>query len=132
MFDSKTNEVVKASFASLRRKSIRLLSTFIEVTLLLNFAVSFSFVPFPKREIQTVGDYFFWGNLLNNFTLAYLAGNFLESGTLAFSIAISLITGFETIILNNNPLTRSTSIADFWGRRWNQLVGTNLRVSFAT
>lgn len=112
----------------MRRKTVKLFSTIVEVTMLLNFVIAFSYVPFPKRKIATVADYFYWGNLLNNFTLAYLMGIYLEAGILAFSIAISLVTGLETIIVNDSPLTRSTSIADFWGSRWNRMVETYLKV----
>jgi hypothetical protein len=77
-------------------------------------------------------DLFYWGNLLNNLVLAYLAEVYLEFGTRAAAIVISLLSGLETIEVNDKPLSRSTSVSDFWGRRWNRLVGALLRVSFTT
>jgi hypothetical protein len=106
------------------------LLSFLEVTLLLNWLVAFAYAPFPKKDIHTILDYFYWGNLLNNWAVAYMTGILLETGTTLAGIAISSLTGLSTIQLNDNPLTRSTSVADFWGIRWNRQVGSNLKHAF--
>lgn len=66
---------------------------------------------------------------MNNLALAYLTEIYLEFGTRAAAIVISLVSGMETIEVNDNPLSQSTSVSEFWGQRWNRLVGELLRVS---
>ena len=47
----------------------------------------------------------------------------------AFGFAASALTGFRTMVIMRNPLFASTSVSDFWGRRWNLLISGVLKVS---
>jgi hypothetical protein len=129
VIDQKTETVQSATTAGIVSKWIKLLLGLVETTLLLNFLNASDYAPFPRKEIQSIFDFLYWGNLINNFLLAYLVEIYLEFGTRAAAIFISLLTGLETIELNDDPLSRSTSISEFWGRRWNRLVSELLRVS---
>ena len=51
----------------------------------------------------------------------------MESGTIAAAIVISLTSGFSTVDFNDSPLTKSTSVAEFWGMRWNKVIGGYLK-----
>jgi hypothetical protein len=131
-FDRKTERVKAATRDNIVSKLRKLIPGILETTLLLNIILANSHSPFPKKDLDSVLDLFYWGNLLNNLVLAYLAEVYLEFGTRAAAIVISLLSGLETIEVNDKPLSRSTSVSDFWGRRWNRLVGALLRVSFKT
>mmetsp|Transcript_102960 Transcript_102960/g.297691 ORF Transcript_102960/g.297691 Transcript_102960/m.297691 type:complete len:168 (+) Transcript_102960:874-1377(+) len=41
---------------------------------------------------------------------------------------MSIVTSFETVEANDNPISESTSVSEFWGQRWNRVVGDLLRV----
>jgi hypothetical protein len=104
------------------------MTSIFHVTVLLNLFLSTSFEPFPRRLHRTVADYFYWGNLTHNYCLAYLTSIYLEAGTLVFGLGISAVSGLDTMEFNDRPLTKSTSVSEFWGRRWNIVVGSLLRV----
>ena len=53
-----------------------------------------------------------------------------KAGTLICGIGVSLVTGVSTVEFNDNPLTKSQSVSEFWGQRWNRVVGGLLRVSY--
>jgi hypothetical protein len=127
VFDTNTNAIRQFSRRELLGKVRNLLTSIISVTLLMNLLLSTNFAPFPSREISNLTDYFYWGNLANRYLMAYLLGTYLESGTIAAAIAISLISGFSTVDFNDSPLTKSTSVAEFWGYRWNKVVGGYLK-----
>jgi hypothetical protein len=129
VIDRKTETVQSATTAGIVSKLKKLLPGLVETTLLLNFLNASDYAPFPRKEIQSIFDFLYWGNLINNLLLGYLAEIYLELGTRAAAIVISLLSGLETIEINDNPLSRSTSVSEFWGRRWNRMVSELLRVS---
>ena len=72
-------------------------------------------------------DLFYWGNIANNFLLAMLTSSVLDAGCTGLGILTSLVSGLSTMSFNDNPMTKSQSPSDFWGRRWNKIVGRALR-----
>ncbi len=42
---------------------------------------------------------------------------------------LTIFTGIETMEIADAPMTKATSISDFWGKRWNRNIGNLLRVS---
>ena len=134
VFDSKTENVQHATWDGISSKLIKLLPGLVETTILLNIILANVHTPFPTLKHDSPGEtpsiwhLFYWGNLLNNFVLAYLTEMYLEFGTRSAAIVISLLSGLETIEVNDSPLSLSTSVSEFWGRRWNRLVGGLLKV----
>lgn len=51
----------------------------------------------------------------------------IVAGASGLGLITSLLTGISTMSFSNYPLTRSTSPSDFWGRRWNRIIGSGLR-----
>mmetsp|Transcript_30348 Transcript_30348/g.84642 ORF Transcript_30348/g.84642 Transcript_30348/m.84642 type:complete len:292 (-) Transcript_30348:1076-1951(-) len=129
VFNKKTGQVQVATKGEIMSKLSKLLPGFIETTLLLNILLTSDHYIFAPRQRETLLEFFHWRNLMNNFALAYLTEIYLEFGTRAAAIVISLVSGMETIEVNDNPLSQSTSVSEFWGQRWNRLVGELLRVS---
>jgi len=128
-FHPKTQEVTKATTDEMRHKLQVSLFSFCSTVVLLNVLLITSYEPFGHHELTSVADYFNWRHLGNNMANAYLIGTNLETGTLIFGVIISFITGYSTIYLNDSPFTKSTSVADFWGRRWNIQIGGLLKNS---
>jgi hypothetical protein len=132
VFDRKTGQVQKSTNGEILSKLGKLLPGLVETTLLLNLLLASDHYIFPHRQRETVLDFLHWGNLMNNLALAYLTEIYLEFGTRSAAIVISLVSGMETIEVNDSPLSKSTSVSEFWGKRWNRLVGELLRVSAKT
>lgn len=44
------------------------------------------------------------------------------------AMVVTLLFGRKTKVVTQNALLKSTSVSDFWGRRWNQLVHGALKV----
>ena len=129
VFDRKTGKVQRATNVEILSKLKKLIPGLVETTLLLNLLLSSDHYYFPTRTRESFVDFWYWGNVMNNLSLAYLTEIYLEFGTRSAAIVISMMTGLETIEVNDSPLSQSTSVSEFWGRRWNRLVGELLRVS---
>ena len=130
VFDRQRGKAKSSTREEIVSKLGKLLPGLVETTLLLNFVLASDCRPFPNRSRDSWTDFFYWGNLMNNLALAYLTEIYLEFGTRSAAIVISLTTGLETIEANDNPLSQSTSVSEFWGQRWNRIVGELLRVSW--
>jgi len=128
-FHPKTQEVIKATTEEMRHKILLAAFTFCGTIVLQNVLLVTHYEPFGHHELVSVAEYFNWRHLGNNMANAYLAGTNLETGTLIFGALISFVTGYSTIYLNDSPFSKSTSVADFWGRRWNIQIGGLLKTS---
>jgi Membrane bound O-acyl transferase family len=127
-FDPKTDEVVYLSKAEIKERCRHFVRVFLEATVFYSILIPFDYQPFPgRRPIHHWYDLFYWGNLCNNFLMAYLTGVALEAGVTGMAIMTSLTTGISTSKFNDDPLLASASPSDFWGRRWNVIVGSGLR-----
>ena len=51
----------------------------------------------------------------------------LSQSTLGVSLIYNIFYGYETIEVVHNPMLKSNSPSDFWGRRWNVLVHNGLK-----
>ena len=59
--------------------------------------------------------------------LAGLISLSLSQSSLAVGFLYNIVYGYETYDIVRNPLFQSTSVAEFWGRRWNLLVHKGLK-----
>lgn len=127
-FDPKTDEVVLLSKAEIKERCLHFVRVFVEATIFYSILIPFDYHPFPcRRPIHHWFEFFHWGNLCNNFLMAYLTGIAMEAGVTGLAIMTSLLTGISTSKFNDDPLLASASPSDFWGRRWNVIVGSGLR-----
>jgi hypothetical protein len=126
-FDSKTHKLVPALRSDLVRKAIRCNFLFLQTVVVLSILISYNYRAFPSRQIQSPADLFYWGNLCNNYLMAFLTSLCLEAGSTAIGLIISLLSGISTVELNDSPLTKATSPSDFWGKRWNKLVSSAMK-----
>jgi hypothetical protein len=51
----------------------------------------------------------------------------LSQSSLGVSFMYNIVYGFETCEIVQNPMFKSTSVSEFWGRRWNLLVHQGLK-----
>mmetsp|Transcript_993 Transcript_993/g.2368 ORF Transcript_993/g.2368 Transcript_993/m.2368 type:complete len:409 (+) Transcript_993:575-1801(+) len=126
-FHPKTQAVLPTTREEINEKLKQAASSFVVTVILMNIQIQTNYQPFGPTQLNTIMDYFNWRHLGNNLANAHLAGTNLETGTLLYGCLISMLTGYSTINLNDSPFTKSTSVADFWGRRWNKQVGGNLK-----
>lgn len=76
---------------------------------------------------HSLADLFTWQHLLNNFSVAVLISVSLSKNTLGVCLLYNIFYGYETDEVVLNPMFKSTSPSEFWGRRWNTLVHTCLK-----
>jgi hypothetical protein len=126
-FDSKTEKPLPALRAELASKAVRFHLLFVQVALLFSVLIPYNYRLFPRRDLQSPLDLFYWGNIGNNFLMASLTSCCLEVGATGVGLVMSLLSGFSTVDVNDNPLTKSTSPSDFWGRRWNRLNSSSMK-----
>jgi Membrane bound O-acyl transferase family len=127
-FDHSTDEIIFISKTEMRERCIHFVRVFLEATVLYSILIPCDYHPFPyKRPNDSWSDYFYWGNLGNNFLVAYLTGTALEAGVTGLSLMTSFMTGISTSKFNDDPMLASASPSDFWGQRWNKIVGSGLR-----
>jgi hypothetical protein len=77
--DARTGQLAKADQREKREKLYLMLYNTVEITLIFSILTAYSFYPFPRREIRTVLDLFYWGNLCNNYILACKCIRFVHS-----------------------------------------------------
>jgi hypothetical protein len=126
-FDPKTEMPVPLTRKEVKARLGSFASLFVQTSLLYSILIPNDYVLFPRREIRSLTDLFYWGNLFNNYLMAYLTGIALESGATGLGLLTSLISGMSTMEISDSPLTRSTSPSDFWGQRWDRIIGSGLR-----
>jgi hypothetical protein len=126
-FDPKTEMPVPLTRKEVKARLGSFASLFVQTALLYSLLIPNDYVLFPRREIRSLTDLFYWGNLCNNYLMAYLTGIALESGATGLGLLTSLISGMSTMEISDSPLTRSTSPSDFWGQRWDRIIGSGLR-----
>jgi len=125
-FDKETKEVRRVTWPSLWRRMGHFAWLFIQTALLYSILIPVDFRIIPMEE-RTWSNIFSWRNLMNNYIMAFHCSLSLEVGAAGIALGISALTGIETMNLNTNPLTASTSPSDFWGNRWNRVVSSALK-----
>jgi hypothetical protein len=126
-FDTKTKKPVPVLRSDLVRKAIRCNFLFLQTVLLFSVLLSCNYRILPSREIQSLADLFYWGNLCNSYLMAFLTSLSLEVGSAVVGLLTSLLSGINTVAVNDSPLTKATSPSDFWGNRWNRMVSSGLK-----
>jgi len=126
-FNPKTREAIPFATQEAIGRLVKFGRIFLETTILYSVLLPANYKIFPHREIHSIVDLAYWGNICNNYCMAYLTGSVLEAGATGLGIWFSLITGLSTTEFHDEPLTQSTSPSDFWGNRWNKLVNRELR-----
>lgn len=64
---------------------------------------------------------------MNNMQYTGLLSTSLSQSSLGISLLYSLFWGYECYEIILNPMFKSTSVSDFWGKRWNLLVHRGLK-----
>jgi len=72
-------------------------------------------------------DMFSWQHLANNLFATIVLSTSLSQSTTGVSFMFNLVYGYETDAIVLNPMFKSSSPSDFWGRRWNMVVHTGLK-----
>mmetsp|Transcript_6870 Transcript_6870/g.12241 ORF Transcript_6870/g.12241 Transcript_6870/m.12241 type:complete len:425 (-) Transcript_6870:130-1404(-) len=72
-------------------------------------------------------DLFSWQHLLNNYLVAILLSISLSQSSMGVCILYNFFYGFETYEVVQNPMLKSKSVSEFWGKRWNQSVHKGLK-----
>lgn len=88
--------------------------------------MAYDYEPFPKEEGPALRDI----NLLTGFSYQQLINNLLMATMFqiyltTFGFGINFITslcGLQLIPFMLNPIFESSSVSDFWGKRWNLVV----------
>jgi len=91
-----------------------------------SFLVMSDYKLYPTEEGPKLGDVSLynalnWHQLANNFSIAILFQIYLTTFSYAINAVTSLV-GLTQIPMMLNPIFESTSLSDFWGRRWNLVV----------
>ena len=66
-------------------------------------------------------------HLINAYCMASLLSITLEGGASGLGLIFSFLSGLEMEDFSRSPMTRSTSVSDFWGRRWDRPVASALK-----
>ena len=101
---------------------------FLVVIFLLSVMEHCNYQPFGMKREEVPGgmssQYLQPGHIGNNFLSAVLTSSILASGTGVIGFVISGLAGILTLDVMDSPMFKSTSVSDFWGRRWNRMVST--------
>lgn len=124
VFDAKECKVKDATGAVKLKKMWDFVSTLLLLGAVNSFVQFTTYSPFGEwneedGEIARIIDL---RNLGNNLLMACVTQLNLSMGTKGASFMITVLSGKETIDVTNNAIFASSSVSDFWGRRWNQLI----------
>ena len=131
VFDKNTRSPAIATMGDVVKKGKSFMMNLIVVSLLLSFMEVHEYQPFDINESTIQDDsgllrntmrYVQPGHVANNFFSAVLTSSTVATGTAAFGFAICGLAGILTLDVFDSPMFKSTSVSDFWGRRWNRLV----------
>lgn len=87
---------------------------------------SYDYQPYPNKEGPALKDInilngFGYNQLMNNLLATVMFQIYLTTFGLGLNFLASLL-GFQLIPFMLNPMFESSSVSDFWGRRWNLVV----------
>ena len=142
-FDPSTGTPKRVTQLFFRKRLATLGRDFVIVSLLISFLKPYEFEFFdsssstiaiaaaaaaPVNSVDhTLLEMLSWKHLLNNFLVAFLISASLSQSSLGVSLVYNIIYGVQTYEVVLNPMLKSTSPSDFWGRRWNMLVHRGLK-----
>lgn len=121
--DHDTVKPVRATTSQIIRKVFKTIVLFIETSFLLSLLSAYNFQVFPSTS-----NIFYWGNMLNNLLAASVISCALDTSCSFGEAALCIVTGgIHFADSHKSPMTKSTSVSNFWGQRWNRLVADSLR-----
>jgi hypothetical protein len=135
VFDTRTGSPAVARTSDVVRKGAMAVANLAVVSLLLSLVEVCSYRPFDATAAAGGGGGGGGGplgttpmmdcvrHIGNNLVLAILTSSQIAAGTAAFGFGICCLAGKLTMDVFDSPMFKSTSVSDFWGRRWNRLVG---------
>jgi hypothetical protein len=136
-FDPTMGTPKRVSNQFFRKRLVTLGRDFVIVSLVISVLKPYEFEFFDIRTSHiaaTVGsmehtlqEIFSWKHLLNNFLVAFLISASLSQSSLGVSLVYNIFYGVQTYEVVLNPMLKSKSPSDFWGRRWNMLVHKGLK-----
>eukprot|EP00531_Pseudo-nitzschia_arenysensis_P002286 CAMPEP_0116115152 /NCGR_PEP_ID=MMETSP0329-20121206/354_1 /TAXON_ID=697910 /ORGANISM="Pseudo-nitzschia arenysensis, Strain B593" /LENGTH=308 /DNA_ID=CAMNT_0003608565 /DNA_START=107 /DNA_END=1033 /DNA_ORIENTATION=+ len=131
-FDSSTNEPKPVTKEFLFQRLGTLGRDFVIVSLLISLLAEYDYEFFDTNTDvdsmnHSLSEMFSWMHLLNNFFMAMLISCSLSQSSLGVSLIYNLLYGVQTYEVVLNPMLKSKSPTDFWGRRWNMLVHKGLK-----
>lgn len=106
--DPATKKALPITRKEIRVKLLKLAGMFGQCVALYTLLVPFNYNLFPRKTIASVSDIFFWGNLLNNYTMGAMTKSTVEFGTSIFALVASLLSGLSTCDVNVRPLTMTS------------------------
>jgi Membrane bound O-acyl transferase family len=128
-FDEKSGAVQPATAHWLRRQLLRSIQLFLETAVMFSILIPRNFQlvtlninPQGHSRLATVA-----AHLVNNLATAMLTSLCLDVGATGLGLVTSAVTQRRTVEIHDHPITRSTSPGNFWGQRWNVLVGSALK-----
>lgn len=131
-FDSTQPKPVTKEF--LKQRLTTLARDFLLVSILLSVLIPHRYEYFDTNSKaavdsmdHTIWEMISWQHIANNFLVALLLSTGLSQSTLGVSLIYNILYRVQTYEVVLNPIFRSKSPSDFWGRRWNTLVHTGLK-----
>eukprot|EP00804_Cyclotella_cryptica_P007563 CCRYP_010652-RA/>CCRYP_010652-RA protein AED:0.13 eAED:0.13 QI:2135/0.8/0.83/1/0.4/0.33/6/2025/347 len=133
-FSAKNKKPVKSTSKEVVGLFKEFMSLGVKLGIIYSIVERYGYAPFGKSQSM-----FELRHIANNFFVAYalkkIANESLHSlpskditqmnlhmGTSGAALVVTLLFGMKTKVVTQNAMLRSTSVSDFWGRRWNQLV----------
>ncbi len=131
-FDSSKNQPKHVTKDFLFQRLGTLGRDFVIVSLLISVLAEYDYEFFDTNTDvdsmdHTLSEMFSWMHLFNNFFVAMLISCSLSQSSLGVSLIYNLLYRVQTYEVVLNPMLKSKSPTDFWGRRWNMLVHKGLK-----
>jgi len=131
-FDPLTGNPKRVSREFFRKRLTTLGRDFAIVSLIISFLKPYEYEFFETHRAvdsmdHTLQEVFSWQHLLNNLFVAFLISACLSQFSIGVSLVYNIFYGVQTYEIVLNPMLKSKSPSDFWGRRWNMLVHNGLK-----
>lgn len=128
-FDWKTGNAKLASSGDKLNKIGKFVDSMVVLSMLLSVLVPRSYNLFPRKEIVSFSDLFYWGNICNNYVLA------CKSSSYAFASSMSSFTARSqlVVIYQLYVLRLATTLKDLTGRSLESgTLAVGIMTEFAT
>jgi len=128
VFDKKTNEVVKSTKADISSAAKSVVYSILIIGAYQSILRHVQYQPF-ESDINANTSSFFglelfygifdWRLIINNLMITILLQIYLSFFYSSLCLLAMVFLGVKTCAAMNNPITMTTSVSDFWGKRWN-------------
>ena len=132
VWDTKTNKRLQVTNSEVLHHAWTIICQFLILSLVLSYLLAYNFKPFPSNvqvdQFSVSWDLLNPGQLANNYLVAVLTFYTLCAG---FNLTgfVGNVQGYAVKDFLYCPLFRTKSPSDFWGRKWNPVIGGALKVS---